>query len=401
MTSKQSSKHSGPDLEGDIDARFDEKLARFKEELKAEIMLEFRDMLESLQSKKETAAANDASSTTTAAALASFKSTKQPRPLREGGIKRLHMIECWSEDYYSFKYFVLDLEKGEETTLTISPASDEDRVAVHMNFSVVSLGTIIYMIGGNCADLRCPDGLQGDHHPHQHVRYFDTLEPEKGWKLGVPMHSGRSKPAAVVVDGKIYVFGGIQTNPTAFPQARVPYVHSDGTKRILINSLVNVPSLYEYHLNEQKWRILDRNCHKYWNQGAYLDHILYSVSDDSKNPLWGFDLIRKQWFPVKLPQLDDGITFYFRTASVFSSGSDKLCLVWHYYDVTRKGHDKRCKVECLELKPRKSYSASGGLSLTASIEFHEVFYVLSGGCEKFILPLEVSGVPIFLSSNVA
>ncbi|OMO64803.1 hypothetical protein COLO4_31841 [Corchorus olitorius] len=62
MTIKQSWKHRHELEAADIDARVDEKLARFKKELKTEIMLEFRDMLDTLLSKIETAAANETSS---------------------------------------------------------------------------------------------------------------------------------------------------------------------------------------------------------------------------------------------------------------------------------------------------------------------------------------------------
>ncbi|OMO65379.1 Galactose oxidase, beta-propeller [Corchorus olitorius] len=241
MTTKQSSKQtaitSGSDLEGvigapldeklaDFDARLDEKLAGFKKELKTEIMLE------SLVSNKETAAANDTSShkdfisdasgrlpsTTTAVpaqvgceASHSSSSTTQQQRVREEGIKRIYTIEgCSYSRDYSFRCFVLDLENGEETTLTISPAaSDEDQIEVHLGFSVVALGSIIYLIGGRCSPRRCPDGLRGTNHRHRYVRYFDANEPEKGWKLGVPMQTGRAWAAAAAIDEKIYVFGGL------------------------------------------------------------------------------------------------------------------------------------------------------------------------------------------------
>ncbi|OMO65373.1 Kelch repeat type 1 [Corchorus olitorius] len=410
-------KTSGPGLEDVIDARLDENLTGFKNELKTEIMVEVTDMMETLiLSKKETATA-----TTTAAVAAevgreaSPSSTKQQR-LREEGIKRIYMIEGWSHDAFSFQCFVLNLENGEETTLTISPASDKDRVAVHLCSSVVALGSIIYMIGGQCPPGHCPEGFEGCRHPHPHVRYFDTCEPEKGWKLGAPMLTGRAGPAAAVVDGKIYVVGGLldeysdsndvlaecfdpKTNewrpltvldyePTVYCHTQVPYVYDDGKKSILINSYMTKETLYEYLLDEQKWRIFDQTFEKCLNQGTILDDILYTVCEDAKNPLYGFHLSLKQWFPIEVELAKHSrIRVINVNASVFASGSDKLCLVWHYFDFTRARYSNYRKVECLEIKLNKSYSASGILNLTAHQESYHFFHVSSGCPEQIFIPM--------------
>ncbi|OMO65297.1 Kelch repeat type 1 [Corchorus olitorius] len=345
---------------------------------------------------------------------ASHSSTKQQQ-LREAGIKRIYTIEGCSWDY-SFRCFVLDLENGEETTLTISPASEKDKIGVHLGFSAVALGSIIYLIGGYCSTRSCPDGLRGAKHPHRYVRYFDANEPEKGWKLGVPMQTGRAWAAAAAIDEKIYVFGGLmnksgasnndvfgecfdsKTNkwspltvldykPTCRVDIQVPYVpkNGNGKKSILINSFMGKETLYEYLLDEQEWRIVDQTFGKCVNQGAILDDILYTVWEDDENPFHGFDLIRKQWFPVdvKLPKLNQ------IAASVFPSGSDKLCLVWHFLENKIVDRSKYRRVECLELKPNKSSSPSGELILTASVEYHQTFYVPSSHFQQYFLPMEV------------
>ncbi|OMO65363.1 hypothetical protein COLO4_31298 [Corchorus olitorius] len=132
-----------------------------------------------------------------------------------------------------------------------------------------------------------------------------------------------------------------------------------------------------------KWRTVDQSFEKCVNQGAILDHILYTVWEDATNLLYGFDLICKQWFPVnvKLPKVNR------IAASVLPSSSDKLCLVWHCLENKKVERRKYRKVECLELKPNKSYSASGVLNLTASVEYYHFFHVSTPHFRQIFVPM--------------
>ncbi|KAI7991038.1 hypothetical protein LOK49_LG12G02923 [Camellia lanceoleosa] len=69
------------------------------------------------------------------------------------------------------------------------------------------VGSRIYRFGGSYSD---EDGR--GYHNSRLVIYFDVNHPEKGWKKGPRTICGREDAAVVVVDGKIFVFGGNERN---------------------------------------------------------------------------------------------------------------------------------------------------------------------------------------------
>ncbi|KAI8024577.1 hypothetical protein LOK49_LG03G02093 [Camellia lanceoleosa] len=66
------------------------------------------------------------------------------------------------------------------------------------------VGSRIYRFGGSCHDE--------DGHNSRLVIYFEINHPEKGWNKGPRTICGRADATVVVVDGKIFVFGGNQRN---------------------------------------------------------------------------------------------------------------------------------------------------------------------------------------------
>ncbi|KAL6492557.1 hypothetical protein OROGR_033308 [Orobanche gracilis] len=327
-------------------------------------------------------------------------------------IKCFYMIDhCWNKDPFSFTCFALNKENGETTTWTISPASGTKPIAISLNFTAVALGSNIFMIGGLCHPGLCPDGRIGGSHWHAYVRYFNTLRPEDGWMHAAPMHFERMEPAAVVIDGMIYVFGGLDreapddgecfdpnTNQwhrfsakgcrPSFACIQAPYIDRNGAKSILVHSDVqNVDTLYAFLLDTWEWKILSRHfiCQR---PGAILDDVIYAVldDDDEEQPLHGYDLIHNRWLPVDLPELDAGTEICTETVCVFTSGSDKLCLLWYHIDVDGRG--KHSRMECLEIRLYKSYSCTGVLlNLTASKVSHTYYRVQYRCIRKSILAL--------------
>ncbi|GFP85667.1 F-box/kelch-repeat protein at5g39560 [Phtheirospermum japonicum] len=260
------------------------------------------------------------------------------------GIKCFYMIyDCWNKDKdkdpCSFKCFSMNKSTGETTALTISPAprdNTREGHAVLLNYTAVAVGPTIYMIGGYCRRGFCPGGAIDDCHRHAEVRFFNALRPEEGWTDAAPMHIPRLKPTAVVVDGMIYVFGGSglgleapvdgecfdpKTNKwrlfsatgcqPSFACVQAPYVDPNGTKQLLVNSNhQNMKTLYKYILDEQKWEIVSDDFGKCTRPGAVVGNIIYTVLDNygEKQPLHGYHLIHKRWYPVDLPEIE-GIRF--------------------------------------------------------------------------------------------
>ncbi|GFP85668.1 F-box/kelch-repeat protein at5g39560 [Phtheirospermum japonicum] len=314
-----------------------------------------------------------------------FRKLSASRSGSSEGIRCFYMIyDCWNEDPYSFNCFAMNKSTGETTALTISPAPDTK------------------------GHERAPRDLC---HRHAEVRFFNTLRPEDGWRDAAPMHIPRLKPAAVVIDGMIYVLGGSSREHTEdgecydpktnqwrlfsavgcrpyFACIQAPYVGPNGAKKVLVHSdHQDMETLYSYAFDKQQWEIVSDDFGKCTRPGAVVGDIIYAVLDnyDEKQPLHGYHLVHKRWFPVELPEVE----ICNKTAWVFASGSDRLCLVWYHFDVRGKGENNR--MECLELRLNESYTTGSDgmmlLNLTATKVSSTYLLVQHSSYRKSILAL--------------
>ncbi|KAL7232298.1 hypothetical protein ACSBR2_010341 [Camellia fascicularis] len=82
---------------------------------------------------------------------------------------------------------------------------------------VVALGSVVYVLGGL---IKSPDKKFEAIYSRE-CFYFDTNRPKGGWIRGPHMLNGRHRGKAVAVEGKIYVFGGIDLDYAPEPWAEV------------------------------------------------------------------------------------------------------------------------------------------------------------------------------------
>ncbi|KAL3618268.1 hypothetical protein CASFOL_038589 [Castilleja foliolosa] len=277
----------------------------------------------------------------------------------------------------------------------LPPNTKEPKFAL-LYYTVVSVGTTIYMTGGACRCYFCPDNVIHPLHVHAEVRVFNPLRPEDGWSDVAPMHIPRLRPAAVVVDGMIYVFGGLNpeedtedgewydpnTNKwhlfsakglrPSFASVEASYVDPSGAKKVLVNSgrHDDKQSMYMFLLDERRWEIVSRDFEDCLSS-CVIGNIIYALvdnhkyDDDSdeeydkkqyeKQPLQGYHLIHKQWFPVELPP---GIQINARATHIIASGSDRLCLMFHKF-VKGKGPEPN-RMTCLEIRLNEEYTTGSG-----------------------------------------
>ncbi|KAL3618267.1 hypothetical protein CASFOL_038588 [Castilleja foliolosa] len=314
------------------------------------------------------------------------------------------MYDVYSKDQRSFKCIVMDKLTGETNDLTISPAPNTREPQFFLKlYTAVSIGSTIYMIGGACRCHFCPDDVIHLLHAHAEVRVFNPLRPEDGWRDVARMHIPRLRPAAVVVDGMIYVFGGTKLEDPEDGEWYDPntdtwhlfsaegyqpslacveafYVDpTSGAKKVVVKSRWHDdPSLYTFLLDEQIWEtgtsVRFKNC----ASSCVLGNIIYAlvVNDDpdessdeeydkkydEKQVLQAYHLIRKQWFPVELPP---GILIIAKATHIIASGSDRLCLMFHKFV---KGEGVECdRMTCLELRLDEEYTTgSDGMTINAT-----------------------------------
>ncbi|XP_059649005.1 F-box/kelch-repeat protein At4g19330-like [Cornus florida] len=237
---------------------------------------------------------------------------------------------------YSFNWYSIDFREDRNSSSlasTVCPRPDCGTIlsSVFSNmprnvpryFVSVALGTRIYLIGG-----RTGQGRKAS--IHSDVFYFDVVHPEQGWKEGPSMIMARFKPSAVVLDSKIYVFGGVEStgmlyaevlNPVSdkwepLPQPTfllsnfVAPVHAllsdDKKERRLLFQPFDRDALFSYNLDTGSWEIFDecfgRNC--YNETSVAVDGVLYCYFYPN---VYAYDLLKQKWFskPVRgLPRED-------------------------------------------------------------------------------------------------
>ncbi|XP_058202167.1 uncharacterized protein LOC131316751 isoform X2 [Rhododendron vialii] len=89
--------------------------------------------------------------------------------------------------------------------LLTPPPSNKPGLTPDCSMAVAVGGTAVYVFGGASEDAQDEERLLFS----KKVFYFDTNHPRKGWIQGPDMLTERYQGKAVAVEGKIYVFGGI------------------------------------------------------------------------------------------------------------------------------------------------------------------------------------------------
>ncbi|KAL3618266.1 hypothetical protein CASFOL_038587 [Castilleja foliolosa] len=305
------------------------------------------------------------------------------------------MIDYCTTDQRSFNCIVMDKSTGKTNDLTISPApnTEEPNFAL-VYYTVVSIGPTIYVIGGACRSHFCPDDDDVIHplHVHAEVRVFNPSRPEDGWRDVAPMNIPRLQPAAVVVDGMIYVFGGFNPEEDtedgewydpntdtwhlfsaegyrpSFACVEASYVDPSGAKKVLVKSRRHdKQSLYMFLLDERRWESVISLDFEDCLSSCVIGNIIYALVDNhkyddeydkkkyEKQPLQSYHLIHKQWFPVELPP---EIRINARATHIIASGSDRLCLMFHKF-VKGKGPEPN-RMTCLEIRLNEEYTTGSG-----------------------------------------
>ncbi|XP_058202173.1 putative F-box/kelch-repeat protein At1g61540 isoform X2 [Rhododendron vialii] len=103
--------------------------------------------------------------------------------------------------------------------LLTSPPSNKSGLTPDCSMTVAVGGSVVYALGGSSEDSE----KEGRWLYSNKVFYFDTNHPRKGWIQGPDMLNKRHGGKAVDVEGKIYVFGGVDYKNKDKKKARHPW----------------------------------------------------------------------------------------------------------------------------------------------------------------------------------
>ncbi|KAK1405494.1 hypothetical protein POM88_005099 [Heracleum sosnowskyi] len=135
---------------------------------------------------------------------------------------------CLSNGGYVFLVMSVPVETTSEEFQNLSLPEDEDYIPeeklsptilkVNIESSLVSVGSMVYSIGGCKLDEQNKLDDQNEYVPTNEVTTFDTNQSELKLESCCNMILPRVSPAVVGIDGKIYVFGGFYPMKETFKE---------------------------------------------------------------------------------------------------------------------------------------------------------------------------------------
>ncbi|KAK9272865.1 hypothetical protein L1049_003243 [Liquidambar formosana] len=241
--------------------------------------------------------------------------------------------------------------------------------------SCVAFGTVIYSIGGDDCML-------------DRVGCYDFTCPSNDWKNAPSMMKARCTPRAVVLDGKIYVMGGVERegwkpwdmffdsvevfDPRIEKWELLPEIPSQLTTHpskffcaALESSktiLVGVPesnAIYVYDVMKKTWDVFPHEIDRFWVDGqpVVVGQTLYWFA----RKLYAYDLEKKIWFSgsIKGLETDYMIENWGNTACIprfFHLRGEEFCLIWseNYRDTSHNLVSRcHCRCHCVKLRVSK------------------------------------------------
>ncbi|CAL5367721.1 unnamed protein product [Camellia sinensis] len=266
---------------------------------------------------------------------------------------------------------------------------------------VVALGSVVYALGGM---IKCPNKKFEVIYSRE-CFYFDTNRPKGGWIRGPHMLNGRDGGKAAAVEGKIYVFGGVDLDYAPEPWAEVfdpinkkwealPRPPDELEDCIVLQAatyggpleekkiMVGGSFKYVYHLNSSSWEYLRNihlnNCHEniigagnfmYWTDMGYL-----CVVNMESGSYYGGE--------IKGYRIGKYRDRYECEPTLLHLGRRKFCLLT-LHDVRGGRWGDRCKIWCAKFEVSKLIDGLKNIedNLIASIVCRDTYIVdQSLGC---------------------
>ena len=245
---------------------------------------------------------------------------------------------CPPTSYFSCPLLKLKDKKKEFsfTPKKLSPISQSKDIYPSRYFTL--LGNLLYSVGGQT--------INTDTDPNS-VAYFRSREvwtldltcPEEGWKATPSLKYGRKDPQTIVVDGKLYVFGGFDweieieglvewmevfdpslgrweslPNPPSYCEFRkdrqILHAHLEANNEIMVTKPPtkdgyewNFVEFFSYNVRSRSWNELFQpseerilvNPHIRCGRALAIGNTLYWACIESEINIYAFDIDKKLW----------------------------------------------------------------------------------------------------------
>uniref|UniRef100_A0A7N2N3A7 FKB95-like N-terminal Kelch domain-containing protein n=1 Tax=Quercus lobata TaxID=97700 RepID=A0A7N2N3A7_QUELO len=202
------------------------------------------------------------------------------------------------------------------------------------------LGNLLYSVGGLTKDTDDTDPDSVTYFRSREVWTLDLTCPEEGWKAAPSLKYGRQNPQTIVVDGKLYVFGGFGwemeiegsvewmevfdpslgrweslPNPPSYCEFRgdhlILYAHLEANNEIMVTKPPtkdgyewDFVEIFSYNVRSRSWNELFQpseqriliNPHIKCGRALAIGNTLYWACISHKElSIYAFDLDKKLW----------------------------------------------------------------------------------------------------------